>query len=104
MSGQIAMMVCTNCDPEGGFEDRARAQMDGVKVVGVDCMSGCARAQAVAFRTPDKVAYLFGDITDADIPHLQNFARLYDASDDGRFADARVLGPLREKALARIPT
>jgi predicted metal-binding protein len=31
------------------------------------------------------------------------FARHYDASDDGTFADARVLGDLRTKAIARIP-
>jgi predicted metal-binding protein len=66
-------------------------------------MSGCRHAQTVAFRSPGKVAYLFGDITAADIPLLRSFARLYDASEDGTFADARVLGDLRTKALARIP-
>lgn len=66
-------------------------------------MSGCARAQTVAFRAKGKVAYLFGDITGADMDDLRHFARLYQASTDGTFPDARVLGDLRLKALARIP-
>ena len=69
----------------------------------VECMSGCARASAVAFRSPGKVAYLFGDLVQGDLANLLDFAKLYHASPDGTFADARVLGPLRMKALARIP-
>ena len=69
----------------------------------VDCMSGCTRGSAVAFRSQGKVAYLFGDLTQADFANLLDFAKLYHASADGTFADARVLGPLRMKALARIP-
>ena len=74
-----------------------------IEVAEVACMSGCTRAQTVAFREVGKVAYLFGDIGDADIPDLRNFAMLYAASDDGNFEDARHLGALRTKALARIP-
>lgn len=69
----------------------------------VECMSGCARDSAIAFRSPGKVAYLFGDLTLADLANLLDFAKLYHASPDGTFRDARVLGPLRTKALARIP-
>jgi predicted metal-binding protein len=68
-----------------------------------DCMSGCARAATVAFRAPGKMAYLFGDLTVADVPDLVTFARLYLTSADGTFADARPLGTLRTKAIARIP-
>jgi len=49
------------------------------------------------------VAYLFGKITEANFEELRTFARLYDASEDGTFADARVLGDLRTRAIARIP-
>jgi predicted metal-binding protein len=66
-------------------------------------MSGCARASTAAFRAPGKTAYLFGDLTAADLPDLITFARLYAASPDGTLADARPLGALRSKALARIP-
>ena len=103
MTARVAMLVCQACSLDCEFIDAARADMGGVVVKSVDCMSGCSRAQTVAFRSPQKVAYLFGDITVADLPVLRNFARLYDASGDGTFHDARVLGDLRTKALARIP-
>lgn len=97
------MMVCTSCASDTAFLDAAFAHMGAVMVTSVACMSGCTRAQTVAFRESGKVAYLFGDITTADLPALRNFAALYAASDDGTFADARVLGDLRTKAIARIP-
>lgn len=66
-------------------------------------MSGCTRKSTIAFRAPDKTAYLFGDLTADDLPDLVTFARLYAASPDGNLADARPLGALRMKAIARIP-
>jgi predicted metal-binding protein len=66
-------------------------------------MSGCTRPSTVAFRAEGKTAYLFGEIAEADIPNLVTFLRLYSASPDGNLADARPLGSLREKAIARIP-
>ncbi|WP_323034705.1 DUF1636 domain-containing protein [Pararhodobacter sp.] len=73
------------------------------RVQTVDCMSGCTRPSTVAFRETGKTAYLFGDLTDADLPDLLTFCAAYAASPDGRFADARPLGGLRFKAIARIP-
>jgi predicted metal-binding protein len=73
------------------------------QVTGVDCMSGCARPSTIAFRSAGKTAYLFGDLAANDLPGLVAFARLYAESTDGNFADARVLGGLRAKAIARIP-
>lgn len=106
MSGvaTVKVHVCTSCHlGREGFLEVVRRGLPGCAVAGVECMSGCAREQTVAFRSPGKVAYLFGGITEADLPELSNFARLYAASADGSFADARVLGGLRRKALARIP-
>lgn len=101
----MKLHVCTLCSlGRAGFADTLRAQMPaGVEVVEVACMSGCTHDQTVAFRAPAKTAYLFGDITLADLADLQNFARLYAASSEGNFEDARVLGKLRNKAVARIP-
>ncbi len=73
------------------------------EVSGTDCLSGCTRPSTLAFRAPGKMAYLFGDLTEADLPGLLTFARAYAAAPDGTFADARFLGDLRTKALARIP-
>ncbi|MGB3245922.1 MAG: DUF1636 family protein [Sulfitobacter sp.] len=99
----MKIYVCRSCTADGSFVDTARAGLPHLEVISVDCMSGCARAQTVAFREPGKVAYLFGDITDTDLDALATFAELYADSCDGTFADARVLGDLRTKAIARIP-
>ncbi|UWR22326.1 DUF1636 domain-containing protein [Sulfitobacter sp. S190] len=100
----MTLFVCSTCHlGRDGFIERVRAYLPDVSVKGIDCMSGCAREQAVAFRESGKVAYLFGEITDDDLPALETFAKLYAASPDGTFADARVLGALRHKAIARIP-
>lgn len=104
MTGIVAT-VCRNC-PAGraGFAVRLRAAAGAACTVAeTDCMSGCTRPSTVAFRAPGKTAYLFGDITAADLPDLLTFLRLYAAAPDGNFADARPLGGLREKAIARIP-
>ena len=101
-------IVCRSC-PAGrdGFARALGAALVeaglGATVEEIDCMSGCARPSTVAFRAEGKTAYLFGDVGMTDLPDLVTFVRLYLASADGSFADARPLGALREKAIARIP-
>jgi predicted metal-binding protein len=100
--------ICTSC-PLGslGFDAALAVAMtqSGISatIAKTDCMSGCTRPSAVAFRSLGKTAYLFGDLTADDLPALISFAARYAASADGTFADARVLGSLRTKAIARIP-
>jgi predicted metal-binding protein len=72
-------------------------------VTTTECMSGCKRPSTASFRAPGKTAYLFGDLTLDDLPDLRRFADLYAESTDGNFPDARILGALRLKAIARIP-
>ena len=100
----MKVFVCTTCTPQAdALLHAAKEALPDINVAGIDCMSGCARPQAVSVRDQGKVAYLFGDMSQADLPDLRRFLELYAASPDGRFADARVLGGLRLKALARIP-
>lgn len=104
----VTVTVCASCPAaQDGLAKALKSAFDqaGIQVVlrGVDCMSGCTRPSTVAFRAPGKTAYLFGDLGLDDIPGLLAFVRLYEASPDGTFADARPLGVLREKAIARIP-
>lgn len=100
----MKLYVCTSCTARSAeFIKEADTALTDLEITPVECMSGCARAQTVAFRAQGKVAYLFGEITAADFPDLQNFAQRYKASPDGTFTDARVLGSLRSKAIARIP-
>lgn len=104
----MKITLCSSCAlGQSGFaEPLARAlQQAGItaEIALTDCMSGCTRASTIAFRDSDKTAYLFGDITAADLPDLITFARLYAATANGNLPDARPLGALRVKAIARIP-
>lgn len=69
----------------------------------VDCMSGCDRGPTLAVRQTGKMAYLFGEIAHGDIPDLIRFLQLYAGRPDGVLSDARPIGDLRFKAIARIP-
>ncbi|MCA0207253.1 MAG: DUF1636 domain-containing protein [Proteobacteria bacterium] len=104
----MRITLCTSCAlGRGGFAavlgEALAAEGIAAGIATTDCLSGCARPSSLAFRAPGKTAYLFGDLTEADLPDLLTFARLYAASADGTFADARPLSGLRFKALARIP-
>ena len=94
--------LCGTCKlGQGDFAEKLAGQ--GFQVHKTDCMSGCTRPSTLAFRAEGKVAYLFGDLTEADLADLLTFAQAYQASTDGTFADARMFGALRMKAMARIP-
>lgn len=104
----MKLTLCASCAlGRSGFADSLRAALDGTGIEAtvqmVDCMSGCTRPSTLAAHAPGKTAYLFGELTAADLPDILAFARLYQASADGNFADARPLGALRLKAIARIP-
>ena len=104
----MIVTVCASCGlGDAGFAETARAALAeagiAAEVRTTDCMSGCTRPSTCAFRAEGKMAYLFGDLTADDLPDLLTFARLYAASPDGTLADARVIGGLRMKAIARIP-
>ncbi|MCW1931453.1 DUF1636 domain-containing protein [Pararhodobacter zhoushanensis] len=104
----MKVTLCHTCAlGRGGFAPRLAQALDAAgvaaEVTTVECLSGCTRPSSVAFRAPGKTAYLFGDLTEADLDDLTRFAQLYARSPDGQFADARPLGALRFKALARIP-
>lgn len=100
--------VCSSCElGRAGFAGLLRDALQSAgldcPVKTVDCMSGCTRPSTCAFRSQGKTAYLFGDLSQSDLPDLVRFAEFYANSSDGTFADARVIGGLRFKAIARIP-
>lgn len=100
--------LCAGCAlGRSGFDLVLAGALDRAELVAqvakIDCMSGCSRPSTCAFRASGKTAYLFGDLTADDLDDLIVFARYYAGSVDGNLADARVLGGLRFKAIARIP-
>lgn len=94
--------LCATC-PLGQGDFAAHLAATGYEVKLTECMSGCTKPSTVAFRAVGKTAYLFGQITADDLVDLIAFAKAYQASTDGIFADARIFGDLRHKAIARIP-
>ncbi|MEP2714958.1 DUF1636 family protein [Pseudophaeobacter sp.] len=102
------LTLCRTCrDADLGLPDllETAVKQAGVaaRVQQVDCMSGCQRPQTLAVRQSGKTAYLFGEITAGDLPDILTFLRLFAQSPDGNIADARPLGALRMKVIARIP-
>ena len=100
--------ICRSCRAgQQGLAQLLAKALDGAglayAVTETECMSGCTRPSTVAFRAAGKTAYLFGDISAGDLPDLVTFAGLYRDAPDGDLADARPLGGLRLKAIARIP-
>ncbi|WIY25628.1 DUF1636 family protein [Parasedimentitalea psychrophila] len=97
--------TCKEADPT--LPDQLAEAISGAGLAAtlqqVDCMSGCKRPQTLSVRQTGKTAYLFGEISTDDIGEVLTFLRLYAESPDGNFADARPLGNLRFKAIARIP-
>lgn len=100
-----AVFVCAECP--GGAERLAMVRDalagSGWRIDAAPCLSGCRSGGSVAIRAPGKMAYLFGPVGPEDRPGLAAFAALYDAAAEGVIDDARPLGDLRLKALARIP-
>lgn len=104
----MKVTLCASCTlGRSGFADTLAGALAeaGItaQIATTECMSGCKTPSTLAVRAEGKMAYLFGELTAADLPDLLTFARLYAESPDGTLVDARPIGALRFKALARIP-
>lgn len=96
--------LCTSCPGAlTSLAETLRTHLPAFTITTTDCMSGCTRPATIAFRASGKTAYLFGDLGLDELPNLLTFATAYLSSPDGTFKDARPLGSLRTKAIARIP-
>lgn len=84
---------------------RAAGLPEDFAIAGTACMSGCSRPCTVAFVAEGKTAYLFGDIDPGEnLDALVEFARLYQAREDGMTRFAERPDALRGKCLARVPS
>ena len=96
------LTLCATC-PLGQGDFAAQLALPWFDVQLTECMSGCTKPSTIAFRAVGKTAYLVGQITAQDLADVIRFAKAYQTSPDGTFADARIFGELRHKAIARIP-
>lgn len=104
----VRLILCATC-PGAPAAALRRALAEGafagheVALEETACMNTCGRGPALAIRAEGRMTCLFGGVTGADLPGLAAFLHLYMAAPEGRITDARPLGGLRFRLIARIP-
>ena len=93
---------------EPGYNVATRRQVsmllsDGVRLQGVECLSACNNGCAVALSAPGCWTYVYGRLSEADIPEILSGAAAYAASPDGIVPWRERPVIFRKQSLARIP-
>lgn len=76
---------------------------EGVRVVGVECLSACSQGAAVALSEPGKWTYVYGRLGVEDAADILTGAAAYAATDDGLVPWRERPVIFRKQSLARIP-
>ena len=117
------LIICTTCRPAGHPREQqapgerlleavqaAHAKDGGyawsdVRPRGMACMAVCSRACSVAFQSPGKHSYLFGDLAPDDdtARQLLDCAALHARTADGSLVREQRPERLRRGMLARLP-
>ena len=117
------LIICTTCRPAGVSRDlpaAGEALLEAVQIAtwdldevmqarirvrGMACLSGCARACTVAFQAPGKYTYFFGDLVADEVTATQILAcaQLHAYSMDGNLSRKERPERLRSGILARLP-
>jgi predicted metal-binding protein len=110
------LYVCTTCKvgepvPEGTQPPGAQlhaaltaeAAPDGVRIVGVECLSACNTGCAVSLSKPGAWSYVYGRLTLDDVPAILDGAAKYAASADGIVPWRERPTVFRKQSIARIP-
>ncbi|MDR7379420.1 putative metal-binding protein [Rhodoferax ferrireducens] len=117
------LIICTTCRPAGVSRDVPAAgealleavqvatwdldatQQARIRVRGLACMSGCARACTVALQAAGKYTYYFGDLVADEVTAAQVLAcaQLHADSADGNLLRKERPERLRSGILARLP-
>ena len=114
---ETVIYVCTTCrvadDPS---EIRAGAKLlaslenlladneSSFRLEGVECLSVCKRPCTVAFSSPGKWTYVYGDFTAETAPEtILAGAELYSATDDGLIPWKQRPDALKKGVIARLP-
>ena len=110
------LYVCTTCKagepvlegdlPSGGKLHAALTACgapDGVRIVGVECLSACSQGCAVALTKPGAWGYVYGRLTAENVPDILDGAARYAASETGLVAWRERPEIFRKQSIARIP-
>ena len=110
------LYVCTTCKagvpvPEGDVPPGAKLHAalaqaptpEGVRIVGVECLSACNTGCAVSLTKPGAWSYVYGRLTLDDVPAILEGAGKYAASADGIVPWRERPTVFRKHSIARIP-
>ena len=113
---QIECLVCTTCrrglpQPEGAARPGAVLHgrlgdlaPEGVRVVGVECLSNCDHGCTIALRGPGRWTYIYGRIDEtADLAPIRDGIARYRAAPDGLVPWRERPEHFRKNCIARIP-
>ena len=112
----VTLHVCTTCKAGEPVEDgrpvpgaRLHAALiageipEGLRIVGVECLSACNSGAAVALSAPGRWTYVYGRLTEADAAEILAGAGAYVAAPDGLVPWRARPVIFRKQSLARIP-
>ena len=110
------LYVCTTCKagthvPEGDAPPGAQIHAalvsapapEGVRIVGVECLSACNTGCAVSLTKPGAWSYVYGRLTLDDVPAILEGAGKYAATNDGIVPWRDRPTVFRKQSIARIP-
>jgi len=81
----------------------AQGAPEGVKIVGVECLSACSQGASVALSAPGKWTYVYGRLSKDDAPDILAGAGAYAETEDGLVPWRARPVIFRKQSLARIP-
>ena len=76
---------------------------EGVRIIGVECLSACNTGCAVSLTKPGAWSYVYGRLTLDDVPAILDGAAKYAASADGIVPWRDRPTVFRKQSIARIP-
>jgi predicted metal-binding protein len=110
------LYVCTTCKAgealaEGAEPPGARLHAaltadpppEGVRIIGVECLSACNTGCAVSLTKPGAWSYVYGRLTLDDVPAILDGAAKYAASVDGIVPWRDRPTVFRKQSIARVP-
>jgi predicted metal-binding protein len=112
----VTLHVCTTCKAGEPLPDGlprpgallhaallAEGAPEGVRIVGVECLSACNTGCAVALTMPGGWSYVYGRLTLDDVPAILEGAAKYAATADGIVPWRDRPTVFRKQSIARIP-
>ena len=110
------LYVCTTCkagepvlegDMPPGYRLHAaliaEGVPEGIRIVGVECLSACSTGCAVSLSKPGGWSYVYGRLTLDDVPAILDGASKYAATADGIVPWRDRPAVFRKQSIARIP-